>query len=231
MRARGSRSSSRPSCSRLPDGHRVRGRRGLEADGEEDDLAVRVLLRELHRVERRVDHPHVAAPRLDAEQVGRRAGHAQHVAERREDDVRAARAIASARSISSSGVTHTGQPGPCTSVIDSREHAVDAGPDERVRLPAADLHERPGARDRARGSRATNARASSSSRYSSTNFIGVRPRRAAGRRARRARPSPRASGRPRRLLLVELADREADVHEHVVARPRPRARRRGRPPS
>ncbi len=27
------------------------------------------------------------------------------------------RAIASARSISSSGVTHTGQPGPCTSVI------------------------------------------------------------------------------------------------------------------
>ena len=75
----------RPKLLRLPDRHRVAGRGRLEADGEEDDLAVGVLLRQLDRVERRVDHAHVAALRLHAEQVGRRAGHAQHVAERGED--------------------------------------------------------------------------------------------------------------------------------------------------
>jgi hypothetical protein len=68
-------------------GHGVGRRRGLEADGEEDDLPVRVLLRELHGVQRRVDDAHVAAVRLHGQQVGVAARHAQHVAERREDDV------------------------------------------------------------------------------------------------------------------------------------------------
>ena len=69
------------------DGHGVRRGRRLEADREEDDLAVGVLPGEAHRVERRVDDPHVAAARLDLQQVVARAGHAQHVAEGAEGHV------------------------------------------------------------------------------------------------------------------------------------------------
>ena len=52
-------------------------------------------------------------------------------------------AISSALSISSSGVTQTGQPGPWMSVISWRQQFVDAELDDGVRLAAADLHERP----------------------------------------------------------------------------------------
>ena len=45
------------------DGKRVGGRGRLEADGEEHDLAVGVLLGDAHGVERRVDDPHVGARR------------------------------------------------------------------------------------------------------------------------------------------------------------------------
>ncbi len=38
------------------------GRGRLEADREEDDLAVGVGRRQVHGVERRIDDPHVAAP-------------------------------------------------------------------------------------------------------------------------------------------------------------------------
>ena len=47
---------------------RGRGRRRLEADREEDDLAVGVLARDPQRVQRRVDHPHVRPLRLRLEQ-------------------------------------------------------------------------------------------------------------------------------------------------------------------
>ena len=52
---------------------RRRGRRGLEADREEDDLAVGVLLGDPQRVERRVDHPDVRALGLGLEQAALRA--------------------------------------------------------------------------------------------------------------------------------------------------------------
>ena len=64
----------------LGDGHRVGGRRGLEADREEHDLPGRVREGDLHRVERAVDDPHVGATGLEGEQVRGRAGHAEHVA-------------------------------------------------------------------------------------------------------------------------------------------------------
>src|SRR5664280_2625974 len=122
--------------------HGVRGRRGLEADGEEHDLAARVLLGEAHRVERRIDHPHVAALRLDAEEARRRAGHAQHVAERREDHAGAARDREGPVDLGEWRDAH-GAARPVHERDLGREHSVDAGPEERVRLPAADLHERP----------------------------------------------------------------------------------------
>ena len=53
-------------------------------------------------------------------------------------------AISRARSIISSGVTQTGQPGPWMSSIWLGQELVDAVADDRVRLAAADLHDRPG---------------------------------------------------------------------------------------
>ena len=68
-------------------GQRRRGSGRLEADREEDDVAVGVLLRDPQRVERRVDHPDVGALGLG---VGERLlgpGHPHHVAEAGEDHV------------------------------------------------------------------------------------------------------------------------------------------------
>ena len=81
----------RPCRRRLEDGHRVRGRRGLEADPEEDDAPLRVVACDAERVERRVHDAHVGSPALQGEEVAVRPRHAQHVPERREDHVRVAR--------------------------------------------------------------------------------------------------------------------------------------------
>ena len=54
-----------------------------------------------------------------------------------------ATAISIALSISSSGVTHTGQPGPVHQRDLRRQQFVDAELDDGVGLPAADLHQRP----------------------------------------------------------------------------------------
>src|SRR5690606_39742532 len=62
-----------PEFARAPDGHRIRRCGGLEADGEEDDLAIGVPARELEGVERGVDDPHVAAARADGEEVAVRS--------------------------------------------------------------------------------------------------------------------------------------------------------------
>jgi hypothetical protein len=71
----------------LGNGHGVGRRRRLEADGEEDDLPVRICGRDPHRVQRRVDDPHIGAAGLEREQVRRGAGDAEHVAVAGEDDV------------------------------------------------------------------------------------------------------------------------------------------------
>ena len=104
-----------PKLLRLPDGHGVAGRRGLEADREEHHLAVGVLLGQLDRVQRRVDHAHVPAGRLDAQQVVLEPG-TRSMSPKEVKITSGRRAMAMALSISSSGVTQTGQPGPCTSV-------------------------------------------------------------------------------------------------------------------
>jgi hypothetical protein len=71
------------------DGHGVGGRRSLEADREEDHAFVGMASGDGERVERRIQHAHVGALGLGLQQVARAARHAQHVAERAEDDVRA----------------------------------------------------------------------------------------------------------------------------------------------
>ena len=49
----------------VENGHRVGGRGGLETDTEEDHLALRILLGDLHGVERRVNNANMAALALD----------------------------------------------------------------------------------------------------------------------------------------------------------------------
>ena len=93
---------------------RQRGRRRgrLEADGEEDDLALGLAPRELERVERRVDDAHVGAARLRLEQrAAPPARHAEHVAEGREGHRRAARRARSRRRRGPSGSRRPGSRG------------------------------------------------------------------------------------------------------------------------
>ena len=147
----------------LVDRHRVGRRGGLEADAEEHHLPVGVLPGQLQRVERRVDDAHVAALALDPEQVLARC-RAPAACRRRSRRSRPGRAaISSALSMISSGVTHTGQPGPVDQLDLVGQQLVDAVPDDRVGLPAADLHHRPAAGWRWRGSRRAACAASSGS--------------------------------------------------------------------
>ena len=199
---------------------RGRRRRRLEADREEDHLAVGVATRELERVERRIDHAHVGTARLRLEQRAAAAGHAQHVAEGRED--------------------HLGPLGERDRVVDAahRDHAdraaravqeVDLGRHEildpvlvdRVRVPAADLHElqRAAGLDQASSS-CTSFCASSPERNSSTNFIAapsasrVRSRR--GRAGRRPTATGSTSSMPTRSCVAPQHDgrgRAVDVHD------------------
>ena len=96
----------------LPDGHGVRGRGGFESDGEEDDLLLRIRFGELEGIERRVDDAHVARLR-----PWRRTSSSHDPGTRsmspKEQKIASGRlAMATALSISSIGVTQTGQPGP-----------------------------------------------------------------------------------------------------------------------
>ncbi len=77
---------------RLADDVRGRGRRGLEADGEEHHLPVRMGRCDLQRLGGRIHHAHVGAlrPRLEQAAPARRR-HAQHVAVADERDVGPAR--------------------------------------------------------------------------------------------------------------------------------------------
>ena len=138
---------AQPQLLRLPDRHRVAGRRGLETDGEEHDLAVRVRLRQLDRVQRRVDHAHIAALRPHAQQVDARPGHAQHVAERGQDHLRPAGNGDRLIDQFKRGDAHRAA-GAMHQRDLQRQQPVDPGLDQRVRLSAADLHDRPGPRHR-----------------------------------------------------------------------------------
>ena len=117
-----------------------RRRSRLEADGEEHDLAVGVLLGDPHRVERRVDHAHVRALGLGVEQRAVRSGHPQHVAEAREDHVR----LVSDRDavVDPAHRDHAHRAAGAVDELDvRRQQVVDAVLVDRVRVPAAHLHD------------------------------------------------------------------------------------------
>ena len=209
MRAPAARNSRSPSRSRLQHRHGVGRRRGLEADGEEHHLPLAARARAMReRVERRIDHAHVAAARLRRQQICR-ACRARAACRRRSRGSRPGRAaMAIAWSISSTGVTQTGQPGPCSSVIAVGQHLVDAVADDRVGLAAADLHDRPGPRGDARdrlgecGARRRGRGTRRDISCRSSSAASIPPDRRAS-----AAPPPRRS----------RSDREADVDEHVIA--------------
>ncbi len=138
-----------PQPRRLGHRHRVGRRSGLEADGEEDHLAIRMPLGQGHGLHRRVDDAHVAPFRLHREEVLRRAGHAEHVAERAKDRF-------PPRGDGHGLVDHFQRRDADRAArsVDQRnlrwQHLIQREADDRVRLPAADLHDvpRPGGRPR-----------------------------------------------------------------------------------
>jgi hypothetical protein len=118
------------------------GRRGrrLEPDREEDHLAVGVLAPDLERVERRVDHPHVGAAGLRLEQRAARARHAHHVAEGGENHLRTLGERD--RVVDAAHRDHADRAaGPVHEVDLRRNEVLEPVLVDRVRVPAADLHD------------------------------------------------------------------------------------------
>ena len=123
--------------------HRRGGGGGFEADAEEDHFLGRVLLRELHGVQRRIDDPHIAAAGFDGQQIGRAARHAEHVAERAEDHVRPGGDLQ--RLVNQFERRDADR---AAGAVDERDllgqQFIDAELDDGMGLAAADLHEGPG---------------------------------------------------------------------------------------
>ena len=96
--------------------------------------------RELERVERRVDHAHVGAARLRLEQRAAPAGHAHHVAEGREDHLRPLGERD--RVVDAAHRDHADRAaGPVHEVDLGRDQILEPVLVDRVRVPAADLHD------------------------------------------------------------------------------------------
>src|SRR5262249_22599965 len=124
------------------DGQRVRGRRRLEADREEHDFAVWMLLGQPYRVEGRVDYAHVGAGGFEPQEIGLRARHAEHVTERREDDAWPLRDRVRLVDLFE-GRDADRASGTVDELDAGRQQPIDAVLDDRVRLPPADFHQSP----------------------------------------------------------------------------------------
>jgi hypothetical protein len=130
---------------RAPYGHRIGGGRSFEADREEHDLLVRRSHRELQRVERRVHDTDRAAAGAHLLQVAIASWHAQHVAERGEDHVRAVGEDQRLVDLFEWRHAH-GASGPVNHLDGIFHEFIEALLHDRVGLAAADFHERPAAR-------------------------------------------------------------------------------------
>ena len=178
--------------------------------------------RDLQAIERRIDDLARRRPRPSPEADRRRSRARAACRRTNRRSRRARRAMACARSIISSGVTQTGQPGPCTSSISRRQQMVEPVLDDRVRLAAADFHDHPrpgdGAADLVERSSARRGHRGTRQGTSSPDL--ALPRVSA------SSPSSSSSQvfvRARGLLAIHLADGEAHVDQHVVAELRRRA--------
>ena len=119
-------------------------------------------------------------------------------------------AMASAWSISSSGVTHTGQPGPVHQRHARRQQLVEAELDDGVRLAAADLHERPRPRRRC-------ARMRRAQRCAAVGVAVLVEELHARRLLAPVSPIRRRYSKTSAASASSRTDGEAHVHEHVVA--------------
>jgi hypothetical protein len=120
----------------------IGGCRRFEADGEEHDLPIRVLLREADRVQRRIDDSHIRPLRFQPEEIRVGPRDSQHVAERGERHAGPARDGMGLVDLLQRRHTH-GTSGSVHELDLRRQHPVHAVLDDRVGLAAADLHEGP----------------------------------------------------------------------------------------
>ena len=125
--------------------HRRGRRRGFKTDTEKNHLLCRILFGKPHGIERRINNAHVAAPGFDRKQIRRAAGHAQHVAERRENDVGPRGDIK--RLVYDFERRHADR---ATGAVDEcnllGQQFINAELHDGVRLAAANLHDVPGPR-------------------------------------------------------------------------------------
>ena len=129
--------------------HGIGGRGGLKTDRKEDHLLIGIGLRQLDRIQRRVDYAHVPTPRADREQVTTGAGDAQHVAVGGEDDLGAGSDGEGAVDLLKRSHAHRAA-GTMDEFNLLREHVVQPVMQEGMCLPAADFHQHPGSGDRGR---------------------------------------------------------------------------------
>ena len=126
----------------LIDRHGI-GRCGrLKANAKEDHFPLRVLLGNLHSVQRRIDNAHLPALAFNAKEIFAAAGDAQHVAKGAEDDI-------GLRGNRQRLVDHCqrGDTDGATRAVDQLDllwqQLVNAVADDRMGLPAADFHDGP----------------------------------------------------------------------------------------
>ena len=135
---------AQPELAGLEDGHCVGWGGGLKADAEKDDLAGGVGLGQPDGVEGGIDDADIGPFAFDPEEIFGAAGHAQHIAERTEENA---------------GLGGDGEglvedfeggdadraAGPVDQLDRGGEELVDAVAEDGVGLSAADLHDCPGA--------------------------------------------------------------------------------------
>ena len=122
--------------------HRIGRRGGLEPHPEEHHLLLRILHRQLHRVQRRINDPHVPARALHLEQVALGSRNPEHVPKRAEDHPW--QRGNGQRLVDQFQRRHAHRaPRPVNHLDPAGDHLVDPVADNGVRLSPANLHDLP----------------------------------------------------------------------------------------
>src|ERR1700677_2396931 len=130
----------------LPDGHRICWRGGLETDGEEHHLFVRMSASDPQAIEGRVNHFDVSSLRSNPKKIPIRTWHTQHVTEGAEDHARFSRnRMGAVDGFERSYADRATRPMHKLRLV--WQKAIESVLDDRVRLPAAHFHQNPWAGD------------------------------------------------------------------------------------
>jgi hypothetical protein len=122
--------------------HRVGRRGGFKANGKKHHFAGGFAAGQRQRIQRRIHDPHIAARGLRMQQVALPTGHAQHVTKRAQDHFRPPGQ--GHRLVDQAGGSHADRAtGAMNQPERGREEAVDTKAQDRMGLPAANLHQRP----------------------------------------------------------------------------------------